>query len=438
MNGHFRQKKTGSIVFEIVKDGKSRIGTGITLHPDLWDKEKQRPTRNQSSIRKHEKENPALRAILESIETKQTAIRRMLADYERETAAAGEVATHECAASYIRVKLNPEKFIDVKTEFLTDYLKNTFIPGIRSGEILPMGKTSAYGKTTIKNKLQTLSALERFEKKYRRIRWAEIGPNLHSELLTWANRKNFSVNYTGRIIKDIKAIARQAYRQGVHSQIIQPGSFPEISESVFAIALTLDELEKLRALKLTGTREVVRDVFLIGCYTAQRFSDYSKYKPEHLKRDGNGQTYIEVYPQKTRGHKTRVSMPLHPIAEQIMSTPGYFARKIPSEQRTNDMIKELAKLAGISGTEEILKSKVKGHTYIVKKERWELVTTHTARRTGATLMYKAGIPFDAIMKYTGHKTEINLRKYLKITNEEANAMLINSEFFNSKPKLRRV
>lgn len=95
MTGHFRQKGTGSIVFEIVRQGKSRIGTGVSIDPELWDKDKQRPTRNQSAIRKHEKDMPALRSILESVETKLTAIRRLLADYERESAAAGELATHE-------------------------------------------------------------------------------------------------------------------------------------------------------------------------------------------------------------------------------------------------------------------------------------------------------------------------------------------------------
>ena len=37
-----------------------------------------------------------------------------------------------------------------------------------------------------------------------------------------------------------------------------------------------EELEALYDMELTGLEEKVRDVFLIGCYTAQRFSDYSR------------------------------------------------------------------------------------------------------------------------------------------------------------------
>ena len=44
--------------------------------------------------------------------------------------------------------------------------------------------------------------------------------------------------------------------------------------------------------------------------------------------------------------------------------------------------------------------------------------THTARRSGATNMYLAGIPTIAIMKVTGHKTEREFMKYIKITEEQ--------------------
>lgn len=43
----------------------------------------------------------------------------------------------------------------------------------------------------------------------------------------------------------------------------------------------------------------------------------------------------------------------------------------------------------------------------------ELVKTYTARRSGATNMYLAGIPTIAIMKVTGHKTEKEFIKYIK-------------------------
>lgn len=42
-----------------------------------------------------------------------------------------------------------------------------------------------------------------------------------------------------------------------------------------------------------------------------------------------------------------------------------------------------------------------------------LISTHTARRTGATLMYLAGIPIYDIMKVTGHRSVATLEKYIR-------------------------
>ena len=47
------------------------------------------------------------------------------------------------------------------------------------------------------------------------------------------------------------------------------------------------------------------------------------------------------------------------------------------------------------------------------KEKCELVMSHTARRTGATLMYLAGVDIYDIMKITGHTTPEMLKKYIK-------------------------
>ncbi len=45
--------------------------------------------------------------------------------------------------------------------------------------------------------------------------------------------------------------------------------------------------------------------------------------------------------------------------------------------------------------------------------KYELIMTHTARRTGATLLYKNGVNTLDIMKITGHKTEKTLLNYIK-------------------------
>ena len=46
-------------------------------------------------------------------------------------------------------------------------------------------------------------------------------------------------------------------------------------------------------------------------------------------------------------------------------------------------------------------------------EKYKLIHTHTARRTGATLMYLSGMDIYDIMKITGHSSPAMLKKYIK-------------------------
>ena len=48
-----------------------------------------------------------------------------------------------------------------------------------------------------------------------------------------------------------------------------------------------------------------------------------------------------------------------------------------------------------------------------KIQKCKLIHTHTARRTGATLMYLAGVDIYDIMKVTGHSSPAMLKKYIK-------------------------
>ena len=78
-------------------------------------------------------------------------------------------------------------------------------------------------------------------------------------------------------------------------------------------------------------------------------------------------------------------------------------------------------------------SKIRGDRKSVEKhQRWELVSTHTARRTGATLLYKSGVPIALCRLCTGHTTDQMFMRYLKIGKEEGAQLLAKSEFFNRK------
>jgi integrase len=71
----------------------------------------------------------------------------------------------------------------------------------------------------------------------------------------------------------------------------------------------------------------------------------------------------------------------------------------------NKYLKETAEIIGIN--QPI-------HTQEGPTPKSNLIQTHTARRTFATNAYIQGIPINFIMSITGHKTEKEFRKYIKI------------------------
>ena len=163
-----------------------------------------------------------------------------------------------------------------------------------------------------------------------------------------------------------------------------------------------------------------RDRFLIGCYTAMRYSDYV-----FLKGVRWDDKYISRVSEKT-GIKTVI--PMHYHLSEILKRRGNILPLTVSNQKFNDRLKDLCKIAGLKDKIEVTRS-VNGVKVREVKEKWELVTTHTARRSGCTNMVLAGIDIPSIMKFSGHKTLQAFQKYIRVSEIEAAQKHADHPFF---------
>ena len=188
------------------------------------------------------------------------------------------------------------------------------------------------------------------------------------------------------------------------------------------VYLSLTELSRLHALKLNRELSQVRDIFLIGSYTALRYSDYTRLSEENFSHD--------IISIKTKKTGVRVEIPIHTVVREIIErNGGYgFLRYDKSHQNFNVRLKIICKKAGF--TEKILIERTEGFN-IVKKlvPKYQLISSHTARRSGATNMYLAGISPFRIMLITGHTTEKSFYRYIRIQKEENAISLLNHPFF---------
>jgi hypothetical protein len=88
----------------------------------------------------------------------------------------------------------------------------------------------------------------------------------------------------------------------------------------------------------------------------------------------------------------------------------------------------VAKAAGIDDP-VMVETTVGGVVSLQVKPKYELVHTHTARRTGATLMYLAGMDVFNICSVTGHSSIAMLKKYIKADDLDRARLISSDEAF---------
>lgn len=240
--------------------------------------------------------------------------------------------------------------------------------------------------------------------------------------------KDLLNNTVGKYIKNLKLFLNEATERGINTNMIfRSKKFKVIQDETDSIYLNEDELGALYSLDLASnsTLSEVRDLFLIGCYTGLRFSDFINLNKRNIVEKGQ-KKLIQIRTQKT---DATVVIPMHPIVEDIWLKYNNSIPKPYSNQRMNIHLKTVGQLAALEDKQQITKNQgTKRNVFTLKK--YEMLSTHTARRSFATNMYLAGVPTVSIMLITGHRTEKAFLKYIKVTKEQNATKLLEHPFFN--------
>jgi integrase len=212
------------------------------------------------------------------------------------------------------------------------------------------------------------------------------------------------------------------------------------------IYLTDAEIDAMYNMKLKGLFSQVRDAFVIGALTAQRFSDYIRLSSSDITTTERGNRVIVMVQQKT-GNKVVIPILDERIVEilQRYEEPLFVIRdtketqcKAITEQVFNRTIKKVCELLSASipslNKEEVTQmtareKQIEARTgkSLYKRDahgnvltpRWRLVTSHTARRSGVTNIYKTGLlDTQEMMSISGHKSERVFEGYIKLSDIE--------------------
>lgn len=398
------------------------IGTGFKVLPNHWNLKSERVKNVVDALDKDQ-----INGYLEGTEK-----------------AIGEIFTHlkanrlplekEAIKNRIKSYLHPIVAIE-KPKTLLDFVKwyiETCPTRIVRGSKARTGRFIS--PDTIRRYKTTLNGLEAFAKTYpRTLEFDNIDAGFYKAFTVWLTARNYATNNVSKYIENVKGFMSAAVDEGLTSNVAYR-KFPNMREDAENIYLTEAELKRICDLDLSRNTRLdrVRDLFIFAAWTGLRFSDFSTLQPEHIKMDENGNQYIDLRQHKTGG---RVQIPI--VNNIVTAILVKYDNCLPggiSNQKTNDYLKEICQLAAIN--DSILKHATKGGKAVIKTkegwgnkssgvEKWMLVTTHTARRSFATNMFKRGMPVYLIMKLTGHKKESEFLKYIKVDAEETLSMIRN-------------
>jgi len=268
-------------------------------------------------------------------------------------------------------------------------------------ERIEMGEVGV--KMIIKYKAMLNKTLEFQKKKSKKYSLEDLNDSFFSSFITFM-RSEYQVNDNTlyRYMSIYKTMLSWCKKKG-HKVSNDYKNFKIKKYETNDIHLTEEELKVLEDAVLSVANEKARDLFLIGAYTGQRFSDYSMFEKADVRQG--------AIVKKAKKTKITSFIPLHNKLQRLLDKYNWKLPKI-SSQKFNIRIQEICKSLGIDDN-------IKKVSYIGKNKKekvvpkWKLVGSHTARRTFITLMSERGMPDHQLMQIAGIKDVKTLLKYKK-------------------------
>ena len=391
-----KNAKESSLVGRIYcENTECRYAPGIVVKVSQWNLKKQRL--NTSGVNDP---NKVINSVLDRIESNVVN-----AYHEIKYMSKGHISAKEVKNRIASSKKRP-------LDWIADYIESS-----KTRTNLQSGKTISH--RTIQKMNTVYMRLIKFFGGSPPSGWNTFDLKWRNKYIAFLHEKNLGANTVSKDIDTIKQFIIAAKLDRQHDSVEhEKRGFTAPREKVDQIYLTKDEVSSIENVDLSKHPhlELSRDRFVIECWTGLRYSDITKL-PDLVQEDSD---MIELITEKTG---TKVFIPIMDPVRRVLSK--YHKKELPGHvvnQVYNRHLKDIAKLAGIK-TKHI-KSAIKGGTRVDQKfEKWERVTSHTARRSFATNLYLLGVPAQSIMMITGHSTEAQFMKYICVEGE-INARII--------------
>ncbi|MCT1525064.1 phage integrase SAM-like domain-containing protein [Sphingobacterium hotanense] len=408
-------------------DGKPvvKIPTGTKILPSKWNQEKERPIGGMKGL-----ESMEAGAITEKLSAVRTTVENHYREHvNRFKTYPDKGIFKEQVMESISGDTSAQKEEDRPDPSLLNFFERQIRLSREGKRLIIKGprKGKPYRENTIKSYEGTLALLRDYmgNRKLKTLDFDHITMDFYYDIRNYMfEDASFSLNYFGKVIKHVKLFMKEAEEEKLHSSTVyRSKAFIKVEEETDAVYNDIKQLDAIYSVDLTGHPGLknARDLYLLGSWSGLRFQDYSVLV-EKARVSGD---FIHIETEKTG---VFVAIPILPVTREILERyrleDGTYCYPKPiSNQKLNDYIKIIGKMAGL--TQPVTISVPDGGKRIkITIPFHDAMGTHTARRSFATNMYKHyRLPALSIMKITGHTTEANFFRYIRMTPEE-NAQFI--------------
>lgn len=388
------------------------LNTGFTINPKDWSETTSRPKQN----------NPQNKVLSNNLNKLETFIFDSLNnDLSKGVLIDNYWLQNQINNCFERIEKTDTGIVVNHIQYIIDNAHTRKVKGRKDRGI---SESRVKGYETFKKLFET------YQKEIKKqIHFLDINKTFVDRFTNWLiNTQKYSTNYAGKQIDNLKTVCLDAEKNDIQTNPYtkQIEGFSESNENKFIVTLSFEELEQIRTAKITNPAyNNARNWLLIGCEIGQRGGDLLKITKNDI-RYKSGNMYLDVIQKKTnKDVSIRIA---EPYVIDIIEND--FPHEI-STQKLNYYIKKVCEIADINEKVEgkrLNPNAKKDNPETMRKvldfyPKYELITTHSFRRSFATNYYKK-MPTAILIGITGHSKESLFLEYInKRVDKDANADL---------------
>lgn len=403
-----------------------KVKTNLTVHPDNWNSKKQEFKSDRATTKLLGEQQDFIGAFIDKLKVEK---KPFFLDELRE-----DFNTHFCIGEIITKEEKKEQ--DFIT-FINDYIdsrrdlsassKRVLISTkqhiLLAHKLVPEKMRNAWNKMSVYDKKHNPNFLQANKVVF----FDEINYDWIDKIHEYFYETTYSTTIKGKKVEEhyaqntiAKYIIKTKMFCDAASRFIKDKSYQDFKgekikeEDSDSIALTWDEIKAIGALKLEKDSMVgmVRNIFIFNCYCGMRYSDFSRIEQDMFEVI-KGELIIDIGRVRKTGEP--LAFPILPQAQKVLKM---YDGSLPSVSANsfNEEIKKIGEMAGINKIERKNITRA-GKDIEIKLPRFQMMSSHTGRRTFATNFFNTSIPVKLLMQVTGHKKESSFLIYVKRTSQ---------------------